>query len=90
MFRNFPHNDLLNDKKFEEFVTSGEYKSMEDFINTIKETGLVFIDNNKLKMLVDKCDCFFLPDGRKVAAENKSGRLSAWVNKEIEKYNDEK
>lgn len=73
-----------NDPELEEFVTmSGKYHSLQDFIEQIIATNLVFLDGHKLKLLVDQCDCITLPDGRNVAAENKSGRLSNWVAREM-------
>ncbi|WP_299278018.1 DUF6602 domain-containing protein [uncultured Psychroserpens sp.] len=76
--------NLKEDKDLEKFVIKdGNYNSLNDFIKRLKETGLVFTENNQLKLLTDNCQCVFLPDGRTIAGENKSGRLTKWVTKFI-------
>ena len=80
------HIDLTNDDKLEEFIISeGTYTSLASFLEKLKATGLVYVENNKLKLLTDECQCVFLPDGRVVAADNRSGRLSRWALKEFER-----
>lgn len=73
------------DKDLEKFVIEGNYLSIDIFLEKLIETGLVYIENKKLRLLTDQCQCVILPDGRTVAGENKSGRLTNWVIKEIEK-----
>lgn len=76
--------DLTTDKELESYVVKeGSYTSLTDFIDKLNETGLVFVENNKLKLLTDQCECVILPNGKFVAGENKSGRLTNWVMKEI-------
>lgn len=78
--------DLSADLELEKFVVEdSDYNSLTDFLEKLKLTGLVFIENNKLKLLTDECECVFLPNGKVVAGENKSGRLTNWVMREIEK-----
>ncbi|MCR5862563.1 hypothetical protein LRS05_10565 [Flavobacterium sp. J372] len=77
--------DLGSDDNIEEFVMEGNYDSLDHFITSLKNTGLVFEENQKLKLLIDKCQCVILPNGKIYAAENKSGRLSTWVQEEIKK-----
>lgn len=55
------------------------YKSLEDFISKFKKTGLILVENNKMTLLTDLCQCVILPDGNVVAGDNKTGRLSRWV-----------
>lgn len=77
----------LDDKEFINFILSRGYKSLDDFINEILSTDLVYIDHDKtLKLLTDECDVVILPDGRVVAGENKSGRLTNWVMKFMHEY----
>ncbi|TPD71275.1 hypothetical protein [Flavobacterium microcysteis] len=78
--------NLETDKNLENFVTEGGYTSLVDFIEKLTATGLVNIENLQLKLLTDYCQCKILPDGRFVAGENKSGRLTTWINKELVKY----
>lgn len=77
--------DLSIDTGIEAYVVNGGYKSIEDFINKINKTGLTYCVDNKLKLLTDKCQCIILSDGRIVADDNKSGRLSNWLIKELNK-----
>jgi len=76
--------DLQSDKDLEKFVLTGNYTSLEDFIKTLNQTGLTYVENNKLRLLTDECQCAIV-NGKYVAGENKSGRFSNWVLKEIEK-----
>ena len=74
--------NIKEDENLEKFVTNdGNYESLDEFLKKLKETGLVFIENNQLKLLTDNCQCMILPDGRTIAGENKSGRLTNWVMK---------
>lgn len=74
--------DLDSDRDLENFVIEGGYSSLADFLEKLNETGLVYISNQKLKLLTDQCECVMLPNGKTVAGENKSGRLTNWVMKE--------
>jgi len=71
--------DIVDNKDLEKFVKTGNYKSLNEFVEKLKETALVTTINNKLTLLTDKCSCVILPDGRYIAGENKSGRLMNWV-----------
>jgi hypothetical protein len=76
--------DLSKEKTdFEKFILTGKYTSFEEFIEKIIDTGLVTIIDNKLKLLTDECLCIITQDGRFVADENKSGRLTNWINKQF-------
>ena len=73
--------DLGADKDIENLVIKGSYSSLFDFIEKFKDTRLVFVEDNKLKLLTDQCNCAILPDGRLVAGEDKSGRFTNWIIK---------
>jgi hypothetical protein len=77
--------DLETDKDLENFVIEGSYISLADFLEKLKATGLVYVENLKLKLLTDQCQCAVLPSGKFVAGENKSGRFTNWMMKEIAK-----
>ena len=77
--------DLDADKELEAFVKKSSYSSLNEFIEELKKTGLVFVETNKLKLLTDQCQCAILPDGRYVAGENKSERFTKWVLNQIDK-----
>lgn len=83
--------DLSENKTLESFVIEGGfYHSLIEFLDKLKETKLVFIENNKLKLLTDHCQCVILPNGKVVAADNKSGRLTRWIEKKFYKKNCDK
>jgi len=60
--------------------------SVNDFLAMLVETGLIYIKNNQIHFLTDKCVCASLPDGRFVAGEDKNGNFTRW----IQKYMDER
>jgi len=66
-------------------IEGGLYSSLIEFVDRLKETKLVFVSNNKLKLLTDYCQCVILPNGKIIAADNKSGRLTRWIEKEFGK-----
>lgn len=67
-------DELLNDEP--------KYKNKDEFINSVKATYLVDVDKeNKFYLLTEECQVLFLPDGRVVAAENNTGRLTRWFRK---------
>jgi hypothetical protein len=76
---------LETDKDLESDVIEGGYLSLTDFLEKLKATGLVHIENKKLKLLTDQCQCAILPSGKFVAGENKSGRFTNWLMKDIAK-----
>jgi hypothetical protein len=85
--------DIKSDGELETFILEGgSYQSLSDFLEKLQSTGLVFIEKNKIKLLTDECQCVITPDGKMYAAENKSGRLTNWVEKKISdlKYNVDK
>jgi len=79
--------NLLDNKELEEFVRTEGYTSLNDFIQKLNLTGLVFVENNTLKLLTDECQCAFLPDGRIVSGENKSGRFTNWMTRFLKNNN---
>ncbi len=58
------------------------YINKDDFINSLKATYLVNVNSNgDLYLLTDACQVCLLPDGKIVAGENSTGRLTRWYNK---------
>lgn len=74
----------INDSDFINFLERHEYK-VNDFLRKIQDIGLVYLDGSKLKYLTEECTLAFLPNGKVVAAENKTGRFANWTFKEIKK-----
>lgn len=81
----------LDDKEFIDFALNlGNYKTKEDFIRDMLDTQLIYIDDKMdLKLLTDECKVCILPDGRVVAGEDKSGRLTRWVSNFMKNRNGE-
>jgi hypothetical protein len=76
--------DLDTDKDLENFIIKNGYPSLSEFINNLKGTGLVYIENNKLRLLTEQCQCV-IQNGKFYAGENKTGRLINWSLKEQKK-----
>jgi hypothetical protein len=78
--------DLANHGGLDVFVMEKQnYSSLDHFIEKLKRTGLASVENNKLKLLTDLCQCVIMPDGRTVAGDNKTGRLTRWVENQMKK-----
>ncbi|WP_040491060.1 DUF6602 domain-containing protein [Ilumatobacter nonamiensis] len=45
------------------------------------DTGLVAMNGIEMELITDRCATAFLPDGRLVAGEDNTGRLTRWVEK---------
>ena len=52
---------------------------MSVFIAGLRETGLIAMEGSRMKLTTEGMGCAILPDGRFVAGENSTGRLSRWV-----------
>lgn len=68
----------IDDPELKQFVEK-EVCTIDDFIDGLIETRLVAREGNTLRLATTGCSCMILPDGRYVAAENNSGRLTRWV-----------
>jgi len=67
----------VNDPFIDDLIGDG---SKVDFIKCLKKTYLVAIDQvDNLYLLTDECQTMILPDGRLIAADNKTGKLTRWV-----------
>jgi hypothetical protein len=76
--------DIVKDANLEAFVTEEDaYGSLQQFIEELVATGLIYLNGSILRLLTDQCECVFMPDGRVVAGENKSGRLTQWAIRHI-------
>lgn len=76
--------DIINDEHLESFILTGNYSSIEDFLEKLLDTGLVYIEDNKLALLTHQCQCV-IANGKYYAGENNSGRLTNWSLKEMNK-----
>ncbi|WP_341900724.1 DUF6602 domain-containing protein [Fluviicola taffensis] len=79
------NGDVVIDQSLDDFVNENkEFASSEEFIKSLISTGLVWRSENRLKPLTDEAQCVILPDGRVMAGENKSGRLTNWALKQMQ------
>jgi hypothetical protein len=64
------------------FLADHNY-SAETLVDELRDLGLATVDRGALAMLTDGCATVITPDGHYYAAENKSGRLTRWVQRRI-------
>jgi hypothetical protein len=76
--------ESLGNNYLREFIEK-EGESFDEFIESLLQTGLIALKDNKLQLTTYECQCVVLPDGRFAVAENNSGRFTRWVNKQIGK-----
>jgi hypothetical protein len=58
----------------------------QEFIASLVKTTLVAREGTMLVPTTVQCEIVLLPDGRFVAGENNTGRLSRWVNRFMERW----
>ena len=72
----------LHDNEFLKLIKSYDY-SLETFLSELKKTGLVHTEKGILKLITENCVCGIF-QGRYYAGENKTGRVSRWLIKEMD------
>jgi hypothetical protein len=73
----------ISDPSFEDFA-SQHAASRDDFVFSLIETRLVARRGNILRLVTERCACVVLPDGRIMAADDNTGRLSRWTRRYID------
>lgn len=76
--------DLNNDDGLRIFLEKRGY-GLEEFIKSLKQTGLVDFTDNIFSLITEQCVCGITPDGRYFAADNKTGRVTRWTMKWMDK-----
>lgn len=74
----------INDRELNDYISS-KGADPKEIIQGLCEKRLIYNDNSKLKFLTDECAIMFLPDGKAVAGENKSGRMERWLLKRAQR-----
>jgi len=69
-----------DDPDFVSFITS-KGADPKNVIDSLCKKGLIYHQDGIIGYLTDECVVIFLPDGRAVAGENKSGRMGRWMLK---------
>lgn len=74
--------DIGNDNAFKKFVTDNGL-NIESVVNELVESKLIYLDEGKIGLLTDELTMAFTPDGKVYAAENKSGEMTNFINKQV-------
>lgn len=74
----------IDDPDLLQFLSENDQEP-QSFFKSLIETGLVAIDANRLVLTTTALQVMVLPDGRFVAADNNTGRLTRWVEKEMDR-----
>lgn len=67
-----------------------EGRRPDEFYQSLLNTRLVARDGNHLTLTTAECQIVILPDGRRVAADNNTGRLTRWVDRFMADWRAEK
>ena len=72
----------VTDSALQNFAhASGE--KLENFVDDLIDTRLIARNGTTLELITTNCMCAILPDGRYVAADDNTGRLTRWITKLI-------
>lgn len=71
--------------KFISDLDKDQNTSIDKILEHLLTSGLAFTENGEVKLLNKGCACAALPDGRFVAGENISGRLSRWLTNNLKR-----
>jgi hypothetical protein len=74
----------LDDPRLVEFLRE-QSTSPDELATALNEKHLAHLKGREVALLTDGCACVTLPDGRYVVGENKTGKLSRWVDQFMEK-----
>lgn len=70
--------ESIDDPTLVEYVQQ-HGQSIEGFTSELLDTGLIAMRGSEFVLTTEKCEIASLPDGRTVAAENNTGRLTRWI-----------
>jgi hypothetical protein len=83
------HDDIdSDDPEFRSFVERNGFDP-EGFSDGLVATTLVARNGRILTLTTAQCACVLLPDGRRIAGENNTGRLTRWVERFMERRRSE-
>ncbi|MBY0432908.1 MAG: hypothetical protein K2U26_02240 [Cyclobacteriaceae bacterium] len=64
----------------------GKLVEVDPFVEGLVATGLVYIDSCKeLRLLTENCQCMSVPGVGFVGADNKTGKLTRWLERRLGK-----
>ena len=70
--------ESIDDSSLVDYIKEHD-QSVEEFVSEMLDTGLVAMRGSEFVLTTEHCQMMTLPDGRTVAAENNTGRLTRWV-----------
>lgn len=76
----------VRDTELHSYITDAGL-DFDNFVDSLIETRLVARNGNELELTTVECACMILPDGRYIAAENNTGRLTRWVRRFMDQRN---
>lgn len=75
----------ITEEDFISFATeSGQ--SVAEFVDGLIETRLIARSGNELSLITERCVTAILPDGRYIAADDNTGRLTRWITRFMENH----
>lgn len=78
-------NIKISDIGFIDYL-KGAGESVDEFVTALIDTNLVALDGDLLQLVTYECAMAILPDGRFVAGENNTGRLSRWIESFVKNF----
>lgn len=78
-------NEILdvNEPGFIQYLEEGVH--LETIIDSLTKKSLIIFQDNQFSLLIDQCEIVTV-NGKWYAAENKSGRLTNWINKKMKSH----
>ncbi|MEM6554383.1 MAG: DUF6602 domain-containing protein [Pseudomonadota bacterium] len=73
-----------------EAFASDHGQTAAECVQTLIASRLVALEGDRLLLTTFECACVILPDGRYIAGENNTGRLSRWVDNFMAAYHAQK
>ena len=71
---------LIDDPELLSYVAERNI-NVDALVSRLLETGLVAASGKELELITDRCGTALLPDGRLIAGEDNTGRLTRWIEK---------
>ncbi|HZT96875.1 MAG TPA: DUF6602 domain-containing protein [Chloroflexota bacterium] len=81
------HRVVLNDPDLLRYLADAQVDP-QDLRERLLDTGLVALAGDEIELITERCQTAVLPDGRYVAGENNTGRLSRWLERYLESRSD--
>ena len=86
IFQRLCNEEYINieEQSFIDYIKK-EGETSKSFVESLTNSGLVALNENRLELTTLECACVILPTGEYAVAENNSGRLSRWLENKLSK-----